>query len=192
MASNRYGRTVPHKKTFFEKIKTLDLKALKEIKWKDLTPAQRRKVILGGLCCFLLLLLLGLFSKNDEEAFKDTIVAFVNASSEYDVNATSKQTTSAAHQLVVSQANKLNSTRSRNYKTKVENVDTKIVSTKGKTMIATSRVDTIEQIGSEQPRNFTHLFIMQGQKVGASWKISNLLEAEAKNVSQQKDNKKGS
>ena len=68
------------------------------------------------------------------------------------------------------------------FKTKINNIDSKIVSQKGNSIIGTARVDSIEQIGSEDPIKFTHLFVFQGQKIGANWKISNILEAEAKKI----------
>ncbi len=176
----KFGRTAPKQKSFFDNLREGGLGYLKTIKWKDMTPEQRRKVVIGVAGMLLLLIAAGLMTQNDEDMYRGTIKEFIDQSAVYDVNGVSKTTTSSAHQLVVEQTQKLNQTKARNYKTQINNVKTEIVSTKGNSMIATSRVESTEQIGQEKPRDFSHLFIFQGQKVGASWKISNLLEAEAR------------
>ena len=176
----RFGRTQFKPDGFLEKLKKMKLQDLKNLRWKDLTPEQRKKVIIGGIVVFILILMIGLFTQNDEEAYKENVNDFIKASSQYDVQATAKTTTSSAHQLIVGQANKIKTTKNKNYKTKVNSVETKIASTKNNSIIGTARVNTTEQMGSEEAKEFTHLFIFQGQKVGASWKVGNLLEAEAK------------
>ncbi len=191
MANIKYGRTPSKKKSFFGSLKSLDFNQLKEIKWKDLPRDQKRKILLGSVAALIFLMLFGLMSQNDEDMYKSTIDTFLKESALYDVNGVAKTTTSSAHQLVIGQAKKITSTKSRNYKTQIDGVDTKIISSKANSMIATAKVNSTEQIGQEAARKFTHLFIFQGQKVGASWKISNLLEAEAKlQGSEPKDNKK--
>lgn len=182
MENFQFGRTSFQKQGFFDKIKNINFQQLRQLKWKDLTISQKRKII-GGIIVFLLcILLLGLFTQNDEEAYKSNVENFMKYSSNYDVQSTTKTTTSAAHQLIVSQNKKMKETKSKNYKTKIDKIDSKIVSQKGNSIVGTTRVETTEQIGSEQAQNFTHLFIFQGQKIGASWKISNMIEAEAKKV----------
>ena len=187
----KFGRTKPKQKGFLDNLREGGLDYIKSIKWKDMTPEQRRKVILACSGIFILLIAMGLMTQNDEDMYKSTINEFLEQSAIYDVSGVSKTTTSSAHQLVVEQTQKMNQTKARNYKTQIDNVKTEIVSTKGNSMIATTRVESTEQIGQEKPRNFSHLFIFQGQKVGASWKISNLLEAEARLSNKtQKDEKK--
>ena len=180
MPNFKFGRTQFGPPSFFEKLKKMKLKDLKNLRWKDLTPAQRKKVIIGVIVVFVLILVAGIFTKNDEEAYKENINNFVAKSAQYDVNATAKTTTSSAHQLIIGQADKLKTTKQKNYKTKVNSIESKIASQKGNSIVGTTRVNTTEQMGTDAPKNFTHLFIFQGQKVGASWKISNLLEAEAR------------
>ena len=180
MPSFKFGRTQFEPPSFFEKLKKMKLKDLKNLRWKDLTPAQRKKVIIGVIVFFVIILMIGMFTQNDEEAYKENVNNFVSKSAQYDVNATAKTTTSSAHQLIIGQADKLKTTKQKNYKTKVNSVESKIASQKGNSIVGTTRVNTTEQMGTEAPKNFTHLFIFQGQKVGASWKISNLLEAEAR------------
>lgn len=176
-----FGRTnFKQSESIFDKLKKFKLQDLKNLKWKDLTPQQKKKVILGFVGVVLLLLFIGVFSENDEEAYKSNINSFIKESAAYDVTSTAKTTTSSAHQLIVSQSNKIKQTKAKNYKTKVNSVETKIASQKGNSIIGTTRVNTTEQMGNDTSQDFTHLFIFQGQKVGASWKISNLLEAEAK------------
>lgn len=180
MPSFKFGRTQFEPPSFLEKLKKMKLKDLKNLRWKDLTPAQRKKVIIGVIVFFVLILMVGMFTQNDEEAYKENVNNFVAKSAQYDVNATAKTTTSSAHQLIIGQADKLKTTKQKNYKTKVNSVESKIATRKGNSIVGTTRVNTTEQMGTEAPKNFTHLFIFQGQKVGASWKISNLLEAEAR------------
>ena len=180
MPNFKFGRTQFEPPSFLEKLKKMKLKDLKNLRWKDLTPAQRQKVIIGVIVGFVLILMVGIFSQNDEEAYKENVNNFVSKSAQYDVNATAKTTTSSAHQLIIGQSDKLKVTKQKNYKTKVMSVESKIASRKGNSIVGTTRVNTEEQMGTEAPKHFTHLFIFQGQKVGASWKISNLLEAEAK------------
>ena len=180
MANFKFGRTSNNKLSFFDKLKNMKLQDLRQINWRDLTPKQKKQIIFGSIMFFVLLLLVGLFTQNNEEAYKSTINDFLNHSSKYDVQATAKTTTSSAHQLIVSQNSKLKETKARNYKTTIDNVDTKIVSEKGNSIIGTAKVQTTEQIGNEPSKEFVHLFVFQGQKAGASWKIGNLLEAEAK------------
>ena len=176
----KFGRTDFQKQAFANKLKNFKLSDLKNIRWKDLTPAQRKKIIIGFIVIFVLILLCGIFTQNDEEAYKSNINKFISSSAQYDVQETAKTTTSSAHQLIVGQDNKIKQTKAKNYKTKVNNIETKIVSQKGNSIVGTTRVTTTEQIGNDADKDFTHLFIFQGQKVGASWRISNLLEAEAK------------
>ena len=181
MADNfRFGRTQFKPDSFFTKLRKMKLQDLKNLRWKDLTPEQRKKIIIGGIVVFIGILMVGLFTQNDEEAYKENVNKFISASAQYDVQATAKTTTSSAHQLIVSQANKIKTTKNKNYKTKVNSTDVKIASMKNNSIIGTARVYTTEQMGNEAAKDFSHLFIFQGQKVGASWKIGNLLEAEAK------------
>lgn len=183
MADNiRFGRTQPKKQGLLSKLKGMNLKDLKNLKWKDLTPAQRRKIIFGGIIILLLILLLGLFTQNDEEMYKSNVGNFIERSTVYDVQGTAKTTVSSAHQLIVNQQAKMKQTKARNYKTKVNKVESKIVSQKGNSIIGTTRVETTEQIGSNPAADFSHLFVFQGQKVGGGWKIGNMLEAEAKKM----------
>ena len=128
----------------------------------------------------VILLLCSLLSQNDEEAYKENTNNFIKYSAQYDVQNTAKTTTSSAHQLIVSQDNKIKQTKAKNYKTKINSVDSKIVSQKGNAIVGTTRITTTEQMGNDAAQDFNHLFIFQAQKIGASWKISNLLEAEAK------------
>jgi len=180
-----FGRTDFKKRSsFLDKIKDFNLQKLKQLKWKDLTLSQKRKIIFGTIIFFVLMLLIGLFTQNDEEAYKSNINNFVKSSALYDVQSTAKTTSSAAHQLVIAQGNKMKNAKSKGYKTKVLKTESKIVSQKGNSIIGTTRVDTTEQLGTDTPANFTHLFVFQGQKVGAGWKISNMLETEAKKVNQ--------
>lgn len=179
--NHQFGRTdFKRQDGLLAKLKNFKLQDLKNLKWKDLTPAQRKKVIIGVVIFIIIILLIGLFSKNDEEMYRDNINDFLQSSAQYDVQATAKTTTSSAHQLIISQATKIKQTKAKNYKTKINGVESKIVSQKGSSIIGTTRVKTTEQMGNDPSQDFTHLFIFQGQKVGASWKISNLLEAEAK------------
>lgn len=180
MAGFKFGRTANNKPSFFDKLKGLNIEKIKSFNFRDLTPQQRKKVVFGSIIFFILLGLIGLFSQNNQEAYKSTINDFLKYSSQYDVQATAKTTTSTAHQLIVSQNAKIKETKAKNFKTTIDNVDTKIVSEKGNSIIGTSKVRTTEQIGSEPPKEFMHLFIFHGQKTGATWKIGNLLEAEAK------------
>ena len=175
-----FGRTKFKNKGFLDKLKHMNIADLKKLRWKDLTPAQRKKVIIGVVVCFVLILLCGLLSQNDEEAYKENANNFIKYSAQYDVQNTAKATTSSAHQLIVSQDNKIKQTKAKNYKTKINSVDSKIVSQKGNAIVGTTRITTTEQMGNDAAQDFNHLFIFQAQKVGASWKISNLLEAEAK------------
>ncbi len=185
----KYGRTQPQKKTIWTALKSLDIRYLKSIRWQELPPEQKKKILVVGIVCFFFLLAFGLFSQNDEDMLKDTINEFIKESAVYNVNGVSKTTTSSAHQLVVGQAQKLNQTKGRNYKTLIDDTEINIVSKDGKSMIATAKVESTEQIGSEPPKKFSHAFIFQGQKVGATWKISNLLESEAR-LSNRSDDKK--
>lgn len=180
MANLKFGRTSRSPQSFMERLKQMKWQDIKNLRWKDLTPAQRKKIIIGVVVFFILLLIIGLFMQNDEDAYKANINEFVSKSAQYDVPATAKTTTSSAHQLIIGQTDKLKVARQKNYKTKVNSVETKIASKKGNSFVGTTRVNTTEQMGNEPAKDFTHLFIFQGQKVGASWKISNLLEAEAK------------
>ena len=143
----KFGRTSPKKKGFFESLKSFDLKQLKEIRWKDLPPEQKRKVMLGAAAFFILLIVMGALTQNDEDMYKSTISDFIHESAVYNVNGVGKTTTSAAHQLVVSQTQKLSNTKARNYKTQVDDIKTEIVSQNGNSMIATARVDGTNRSG---------------------------------------------
>lgn len=182
MSTFKFGRTQPGMggESLIQRLRKMKLDDLKKLRWKDLTPEQRKKVIIFIVLLVLIILLIGIFKQNDDEAYQENINDFIKASSVYDVQATAKTTTSSAHQLIVGQTNKIKEAKSKGYKTKVNDVETKIASRKGNSMIGTTRVNTTEQIANEPSNDFTHLFIFQGQKVGASWKISNMLEAEAK------------
>lgn len=181
MADNfRFGRTQFQQPSLLERLKKMKWEDIKKLRWKDLTPEQRKKIVIGVIAAFVILLLIGLFSRNDAEAYKDNVNDFLAASSQYDVQKTAKTTTSSAHQLIIGQANKIKTTKSKGFSTKIESVDTKIASQKNNSIIGTSRVNTVEKMGSSEEKRFTHLFVFQGQKVGASWKVGNLLEAEAK------------
>ena len=85
-----------------------------------------------------------MFSQNDEEAYKENANNFIKYSAQYDVQNTAKTTTSSAHQLIVSQDNKIKQTKAKNYKTKINSVDSKIVSHKGNPIIGTTRITTTE------------------------------------------------
>ena len=178
----RFGRTNFNKgdKSFWDALKTFDFKSLKQFKFKDLTKKQRMQITLGACVFFFLMMIAGFFMSSDEKEFMATAEGFVKASAQYDVQKTAKFTNSAAHQLVIGQTDKMKQTKARNYKTKVNTIETKIVSQQGASMIGTSRVTTTEQMGVEQPIEFTHLFVWQQKKSGATWKISNLMEAEAR------------
>ena len=180
MAEFSFGRTKFKPPSLFQRLKNMKVEDIKKLRWKDLTPEQRKKIIIGGVVFFLLLLFIGIFSQNDEEMYKENVNDFVKYSAQYDVQSTAKTTTSAAHQLIIGQANKIKAIKAKNYKTKINSIETKIASQKNNSIIGTARVNTVEQMGNEEPKNFTHLFVFQGQKVGAGWKIGNLLEAEAK------------
>ena len=166
----RFGRTNFNKgdKSFWDALKTFDFKSLKQFKFKDLTKKQRMQITLGA-CVFFFLMMIA---------------------AQYDVQKTAKFTNSAAHQLVIGQTDKMKQTKARNYKTKVNTIETKIVSQQGASMIGTSRVTTTEQMGVEQPIEFTHLFVWQQKKTGSSWKIANLMEAEAKRMNKESTPKK--
>lgn len=176
----RFGRTQFKGESLMTRLKKLKWEDIKRYRWKDLSQKQRKQVIGGGIAIFVLLLVVGMLCKNDTEMYKDNVSDFVHNSAQYDVQATAKTTTSSAHQLIIGQANKIKTTKSKNYSTDVQSIDTKIVSQKNNFIIGTARVDTTEKMGNAEGKHFTHLFVFQGQKVGASWKIGNLLEAEAK------------
>lgn len=177
----RFGRTQFKGPSLKERIKNIKWEDIKRLRWKDLTKEQKKKVTAAVVVVLVLLLVVGMLTKNDEEEFKDTVHDFIIASSEYDVQKTAKTTTSSAHQLIIGQANKIKATKSKGFETKVDSVETKIVSHKNNSIVGTARVNTTEKMGANaEPKKFTHLFIVQGQKVGASWKIGNILEAEAK------------
>jgi hypothetical protein len=181
MASKyRFGRTQAKGPSLIERIKNFKPEDLKNLRWSQLTPKQRKQVVGGGITLLVLMLAVGALSKNDAEMYSDNVNDFVHASAAYDVTATAKTTTSSAHQLIVGQAQKIKTAKSKNYTTDVENIETKVVSQKGNSIIGTSRVNTVEKMGNSEPKHFTHLFVFQGQKVGAGWKIGNMLEAEAK------------
>jgi len=175
-----FGRTKFKEPTLLEKIKGLKLEDLKKKRWSDLSKKQQRQIIGGGAVCLVLALLCGALTKNDAELYADNVSDFIHASANYDVQATAKTTTSAAHQLIIGQANKIKTAKSKNYSTEVESIDTKIVSQKNNSIIGTTRVNTIEKMGNADEKHFTHLFVFQGQRVGAGWKVGNVLEAEAK------------
>ena len=42
------------------------------------------------------------------------------------------------------------------------------------------QVNSNEVRPNEEVKKFSHLFVFKSQKVGASWKVANMLEAEAK------------
>ena len=176
----RFGRTQMKGPTLIERIKNFKPDDLKNLRWSQLSPKQRKQVIGGGITVLVLALAVGALCKNDAEMYADNVNDFVHASASYDVQATAKTTTSAAHQLIVGQAQKIKTAKAKHYSTGVENVETKVVSQKGSSIIGTARVNTVEKMGNSEPKHFTHLFIIQGQKVGADWKVGNLLEAEAK------------
>ena len=89
-----FGRTnFKQSESIFDKLKKFKLQDLKNLKWKDLTPQQKKKVILGFVGVVLLLLLIGVFSENDEEAYKSNINSFIKESAAYDVTSTAKTTT---------------------------------------------------------------------------------------------------
>lgn len=181
----RFGRTTfkrQSNKSFVEALKTFDFHALKQFKFKDLTKRQRLKVTLGACILLFLLMLAGFFLSSDEKDFKDTAEGFVKATAQYDVQKAAKYTTSAAHQLVIGQNDKIKSAKAKNYKTKINSMETKIISKEGASMVGTTRVNTTEQMGSEPPIEFTHLFVWQEKKTGSTWKIANLMEAEAKKI----------
>lgn len=179
----RFGRTnFKTDKSFWESVKTFDFKSLKQFKFKDLTKKQRMQIMLGFCVFFFLLMIVGFFMSSNEKEFKETAEGFVKASAQYDVQKTVKYTTSAAHQLIIGQTDKMKQTKARNYKTKINSVETKIIKQEGASMIGTSKVTTTEQMGVEQPIEFTHMFVWQEKKTGASWKIANLMEAEAKKL----------
>ncbi len=67
-----------------------------------------------------------------------------------------------------------------NKQTNIENADIKIISQKGNSIIGTTRLITNEVRPNEEVKKFSHLFVFKSQKVGASWKVANMLEAEAK------------
>lgn len=181
MASKyRFGRTQVKGPSLKERLKNFKMEDLKKLRWSQLTPKQRKKVVGGGIIALVLMLAVGALCKNDAEMYADNVSDFVHASAAYDVQATAKTTTSSAHQLIVGQAQKIKSAKSKNYSTEVENIETKVVSQKGNSIIGTARVNTVEKMGNSEPKHFSHLFVIQGQKVGATWKIGNLLEAEAK------------
>lgn len=176
----RFGRTQMKGPTLLERIKSFKPEDLKNLRWSQLTPKQRKKVIGGGIIALVLALAIGALCKNDAEMYADNVKDFVHASAAYDVQATAKTTTSSAHQLIVGQAQKIKTTKAKHYSTDVQGIETKVVSQKGNSIIGTARVNTVEKMGNSEPKHFTHLFIIQGQKVGADWKVGNLLEAEAK------------
>ena len=176
----RFGRTNFNKgdKSFWDALKTFDFKSLKQFKFKDLTKKQRMQITLGACVFFFLMMIAGFFMSSDEKEFMATAEGFIKASAQYDV------------QLVIGQTDKMKQTKARNYKTKVNTIETKIVSQQGASMIGTSRVTTTEQMGVEQPIEFTHLFVWQQKKTGSSWKIANLMEAEAKRMNKESTPKK--
>ena len=181
MASKyRFGRTQVKGPSLKERLKNFKMEDLKNLRWSQLTQKQRKQVI-GGIIAFLVFILaIGALCKNDTEMYADNVNDFLHASAAYDVQATAKTTTSSAHQLIVGQAQKIKAAKAKNYSTDIESVETKVVSQKGNSIIGTSRVNTLERMGNAEPKHFTHLFVFQGQKVGADWKIGNVLEAEAK------------
>ena len=176
----RFGRTQVKGPTLMERLKNFKPDDLKNLRWSQLTPKQRKQVVGGGITLLVLMLAVGALCKNDTEMYADNVSDFVHASAAYDVQATAKTTTSSAHQLIVGQAQKIKTAKSKNYSTDVENIETKVVSQKNNSIIGTARVNTVEKMGNSEPKHFTHLFVIQGQKVGADWKVGNLLEAEAK------------
>lgn len=181
MASRmRFGRTQPKGKPFWKRIKEFKIKNLKDLRWSQLSPKQRKQVIGGGIIVLVLMLAIGALCKNDAEMYSDNVKNFIHASASYDVQATAKTTTSSAHQLIVGQAQKIKTAKAKHYSTDVTNIETKIISQKGNSIIGTARVNTVEKMGNSEPKQFTHLFVIQGQKVGADWKVGNILEAEAK------------
>ena len=176
----RFGRTEIKGPSLKERLKNFKMEDLKKLRWAQLTPKQRKQVVGGSIAFLVMLLAIGALSKNDAEMYADNVNDFLHASAAYDVQATAKTTTSSAHQLIVGQAQKIKTAKSKNYTTEIESVDTKVVSQKNNSIVGTSRVNTVEKMGNSDPKHFTHLFVFQGQKVGAGWKIGNVLEAEAK------------
>ena len=181
MASKfRFGRTQVKGPSLKDRLKNFKVEDLKNLRWSQLTPQQRKKIVGGGIAFLVMLLAVGALSKNDAERYADNVNDFLHASAAYDVQATAKTTTSSAHQLIVGQAQKIKTAKSKNYSTDIESVETKLVSQKNNSIIGTARVNTLEKMGNSEAKHFTHLFVFQGQRVGADWKIGNMLEAEAK------------
>lgn len=179
--AQRFGRTnFNSNKSFWQAVKTFDFKKLKEFRFKDLTKKQRMQLMLAICVLLFLVMIAGFFLSSDEKEFKATAENFVKASAQYDVQKTAKYTSSAAHQLIIGQTDKMKQTKAKNYKTKINTIETKIISQQGASMIGSSKVTTTEQMGVEKPIEFTHLFVWQQKKSGATWKISNLMEAEAR------------
>lgn len=178
---SKYGVVTNQKKqSIFEQLKSFDLKKIKNFNWKKLSKEEKRKVVIAGFIFFVFIIVLALFSQSDEEAYKNNINNFLKATTKYDVSASSKETTSNARQLVMSQENKIKDSKNKNFQTNIENADIKIISQKGNSIIGTTRLITNEVRPNEEVKKFSHLFVFKSQKVGASWKVANMLEAEAK------------
>ena len=60
MAEFSFGRTKFKPPSLFQRLKNMKMEDIKKLRWKDLTPEQRKKIIIGGVVFFLLLLFIGI------------------------------------------------------------------------------------------------------------------------------------
>ncbi|TCL32211.1 hypothetical protein EV210_12331 [Anaerospora hongkongensis] len=154
---------------------------LKDYEGGPLEQHQRREImiIVGAVLAFILLL--GVFTTEDVvTSFNNTAQKFIKSTVDYNPEEAVKYTTGGARELVLSQAKKIAAAKAEGFQTEIITVESKILSQRKAFLTAEVTVDTKEKWPNKEAERFTHVFVMEGQRVGSDWKISQLLEIEAK------------
>ena len=149
-------------------------------KWDNLP--RNKKTIIKFTALFVLVALIPLsifLGGDDKDNFKKASESFVQATAKYDVDAATKLTTGTARQLIISQSQKINKAKGAGYKTTIDKMETTIISQQKSRMTAKVVADATEQKNGTAQK-YTHVFLLSGQKVGSTWKISSVLETQTK------------
>ncbi|WP_018704598.1 hypothetical protein [Anaeromusa acidaminophila] len=143
---------------------------------KTVNERQILKVIVALL---LLFLLIGMLLQEDPaDGFKKTVERFVRATAEYDPEDSIRYTTDKTRALVMAQAERVAKARANGLKTSIETVQTNIVSQRSNYISAEVLVNTVESWPGKEPTRYTHVFVMEGERVSQQWKITKILELQ--------------